>query len=325
MQPKHNGLVIMAACLMAILYTLPAMASSQASFQRTLQVTGPVSIDLNTGSGTVNVRTDGSGQVQITGHVKATSWFGGDSDKQVKSITDNPPIQQSGNDIHIGNSGSSELFHDVSISYDLVVPPNTHLHSHTGSGDQNIQGLRGAVEAESGSGELNISDIGDTIRASTGSGDIRIQRIKGNVRAKAGSGSIHAAEIAGGFEGHTGSGHIELDQSAPGAVRAETGSGGMELRGVNGSLEATAGSGTISADGNPTGSWNVRTGSGAVRLKLVSSAAFDIDAHTSSGSISVSQPVTVQGSIGHKELRGKVHGGGVPVEVRTGSGNIQIQ
>jgi len=313
---------VLIACVAAC---LPAFASAEGSFQRTLQVNGPASIDLTTGSGNVNVHTGSSGQVQITGRVKVTNWFGGDSEKQLKTITDNPPIQQSGNDVRIGNSGSSELFHNVSISYDLLVPPDAHLHSHTGSGNQTVEGLRGLVETESGSGSLKIFDIGSTVRAETGSGDIRLQRVKGDVRVKAGSGSIEASDIAGGFEAQTGSGHIDLDQSAPGAVRAETGSGGMELRGVNGSLEATAGSGNISADGNPTGSWSLRTGSGGVRLKLASSSAFDLDAHTSSGSISVSQPVTVQGTIGRKELRGKVHGGGVPVEVKTGSGNIDIQ
>ncbi|HXY16334.1 MAG TPA: DUF4097 family beta strand repeat-containing protein [Terriglobales bacterium] len=319
--PKPKFPLVLMVCLACC---LPAFASSEGDFHRTLQVSGAVSLAVTTGSGNVNVRTGGSGQVQVTGHVKVSNWFGGDSEKQLKTIVDNPPIQQSGNDIRIGNSGTSELFHNVSISYDLVVPPDTRLHSHTGSGNQTIEGLHGSVEVESGSGELKISDIQDTVRATTGSGDIRMERVKANVHAKAGSGSIQAAEVAGGFEGQTGSGHIELDQSAPGAVRAETGSGGMELRGVNGSLEATAGSGEISADGNPTGSWSVHTGSGGVRLKLASSAAFDLDAHTSSGSISVSQPVTVQGTIGRKELRGKVHGGGVPVEVRTGSGNIQI-
>jgi len=321
----NNSLILAACFIAACLQTLPASASSEGSFQRTLQVTGPVSIDLITGSGSVNVRTGSSGQVQITGRVKVTNWFGMESEERVKNITNNPPIQQSGNDIRIGHGADSELFHNVSISYDLIVPSDTRLHSHTGSGNQTIEGLHGAVEAESGSGGLRISDTGDTVRTDTGSGDIYIERVKGNVRAKAGSGSIHATDVAGGFEGRTGSGHIELDQTAPGAVRAETGSGGMELRGVNGSLDASAGSGTISADGNPTGSWTVHTGSGSVRLKLASSAAFDLDAHTSSGSISVSQPVTVQGTIGRKELRGKVRGGGVPVEVRTGSGNIEIQ
>jgi DUF4097 and DUF4098 domain-containing protein YvlB len=323
MENRQNRFLILAICV--VVCSVPALASSEGTFQRTLTVNGTASINLTTGSGNVNVRTGGSGQIQITGHVKVSGMFGSSSDERVKRITDNPPIQQSGNDIRIGNNGDMELFHNVSISYDLVVPADTRLHSHTGSGNQIIDGLHGPVEAESGSGGLTINSIGDTVRADTGSGDIHIQRVKGNVRAKAGSGSIRAEDVAGGFEGHTGSGHITLDQSAPGAVRAETGSGGLDLRGVNGSLDASAGSGTIDADGNPTGSWTVHTGSGSVRLKLASSAAFDLDAHTSSGSISVNQPVTVQGTLGRKEIRGKVRGGGVPIEVKTGSGNIEIE
>ena len=69
----------------------------------------------------------------------------------------------------------------------------------------------------------------------------------------------------------------------------------------------------------------MHTGSGTVQLKLPSDASFDLDAHTSSGSISVEQPHTVQGSIGRKEIRGRVGSGGVPVEVETGSGDIQIE
>jgi len=303
----------------------PAAASSEGSFQRTLPVTGPVHLDLNTGSGSVNVRTGSSSELQVTGHVKATNWFGGDAEERIKRIEANPPIQQNGNDIRIGHINDTELLHNISISYDLVVPPETELHSHTGSGSQSVEGIRRTVEIESGSGSLKLSDIGDTVRAETGSGEIVIDRVKGNVRTKTGSGSIHATDIAGGFEAHTGSGHITLEQAASGSVHADTGSGGMELRGVHGSLEAQAGSGTITAEGNPTGAWTVHSGSGTIRLKLASDAAFDLDAHTSSGSISVSQPVTVQGSMGRKELRGKVHGGGVPVEVETGSGNIEIQ
>lgn len=315
------GFAVLVVCLQAV----PAAASAEGSFQRTLTVTGPANIDLTTGSGSVHVRTGGSGQVEIRAHIKVMNWFGGDGEQRVQEIEKNPPIQQSGNDIRIGHSDDSELFHNVSISYELVVPAETQLRSRTGSGSQTVEGLQREVEIQTGSGGLKASDIGNTVRAETGSGDVEIDRVKGNVRARTGSGSIHATDIGGGFEGHTGSGHITLDQTAAGSVRAETGSGGMELRGVKGSLEATAGSGTITAEGDPTGSWTVHSGSGSIHLKLASAAGFDLDAHTSSGSISVSQPVTVQGTMGRRELRGKVHGGGVPVEVETGSGNIEIQ
>jgi hypothetical protein len=316
------GIIVLA---LGCLQPVPAAASSEGSFQRTLQVTGPVSLDLMTGSGSVNVRTGSSSQVEIKGHIKATNWFGGDAETRVKQIEANPPIQQSGNDIRIGHVSDSELLHNISISYELVVPAETQLHSHTGSGSQSVEGIRRGIEIESGSGTLKISDIGDAVRAQTGSGRIEIDRVKGNVRTRAGSGSIRATDIAGGFEGYTGSGHITLEQTAAGSVRADTGSGGMDLRGVHGSLEAEAGSGTITAEGNPTGSWTVHSGSGNIHLTLASEAGFDLDARTSSGSISVSQPVTVQGSMGRRRFHGKVHGGGVLIEVETGSGNIEVQ
>jgi DUF4097 and DUF4098 domain-containing protein YvlB len=308
-------------CLLA----LPAAAASEGSFQRALQVSGPVHLELTTGSGNVEVRTGNSSQVQVTGHIRASEWLGANVEEKIKRLEANPPIQQSGNDIRIGHIDDPELRHNISISYEVVVPVETDLRMQSGSGDQRVEGIRGPLEVSSGSGGLKISSISDRVHAETGSGDIDINRVKGNVHAKTGSGSIDASDIAGAFEANSGSGRITLQQTAPGSVRVDTGSGGMELHGVEGSLEAKAGSGTIQAEGSPTGAWTVHTGSGEVNLKLPSNAAFDLDAHTSSGSISIDQPHTVQGSIGRKEVRGRVGGGGVPVEVETGSGDIQIR
>lgn len=319
---------ILSAFVIAALFCLqasPAAAAAEGSFQRTLQVTGPVHMDLTTGSGNVQVRIGNSSQVQVTGRIKATDWFEGNVEAKIRRLEANPPIQQSGNAIRIGHIDDPELRHNISISYEVIVPAETELRVESGSGNQRVEGIRGPLEVSAGSGDLKISEIGDRVHAETGSGDIEIDRVKGNVHAKTGSGSIRADEIAGAFEADTGSGHISLQQTAPGSVRVDTGSGGMELRGVRGSLNAKAGSGTIEAEGSPTGAWNLHTGSGAVQLKIPSDASFDLAAHTSSGSISVEQPHTVQGSIGRKEIRGRVGGGGVPVEVETGSGDIQIQ
>lgn len=317
--------ITVAITALICLQASPALAAAEGHFQRALQVTGPVHLELTTGSGSVEVRTGSSSQVQVTGRIRASEWFAGNSEEKIKRLEANPPIQQSGNDIRIGHIDDPELRHNISISYEVIVPAETDLRVQSGSGDQTVEGIRGPLDVSSGSGGLKISAIGDRVHAETGSGDIDIDRVNGNVHAKTGSGSIDANEIAGAFEGDTGSGHITLQQTAPGSVRVDTGSGGMELHGVRGSLEAKAGSGTIQAEGSPTGAWSVHTGSGEVKLKLPSDAAFDLDAHTSSGSISIDQPHTVQGSIGRKEVRGRVGGGGVPVEVETGSGDIQIR
>ena len=297
--------------------------AAEGHFERTLQVNGPVNLQIETGSGSIQVRAGSSNEVRVTGRIRSSNWLGSAEDK-IRRLESNPPIQQSGNDIRIGHIDDPDLRHDISISYEVVAPANTQLHSSTGSGSQEISGITGQVEANTGSGSIRASDLGSGLRAKSGSGSIGIEGVKGSVYARAGSGSIRATNVAGGFDGETGSGHLELEQSGPGSVRAETGSGGVELRNVQGSLQANAGSGSIKAEGEATGEWHVRTGSGSVQLRLPKSASFDLSARTGSGRIDLNHPVTVQGSIGRKEVRGKVGNGGVPVQVETGSGNIVI-
>ncbi|MBV9339397.1 MAG: DUF4097 family beta strand repeat protein [Acidobacteria bacterium] len=300
-----------------------AFAVSEGSFERTLTVSGPLNLEVETGSGSIRVSTGGANEVRVSGHIRASNWFHS-ADDEIKKLESNPPIQQSGNDIRVGHIDDPELRRNVSISYELVVPEATQLHSTTGSGNQQISGIAGPLEASTGSGNTKISSIGGAVRARTGSGGIQVSGIKGAVFARAGSGSIEARDVSGGLDAETGSGQLTFQQSAPGAVRAETGSGRIELHNLRGSLQAQAGSGNIAADGEATGQWLVRTGSGNVELRMPQNASFDLNAHTGSGSINLNNGVTVQGSIGRKEVRGKVGRGGVPVEVQTGSGTISI-
>jgi hypothetical protein len=304
-----------------------AFAAVEGSFQRKLQVNGPVNLDVVTGSGNIRVRNGAAGEVQIIGKIRVSSdWFGGDHvEERVHRLEANPPIQQSGNIIRVGHITDPSLRRNVSISYEIVVPADTRLESQSGSGDQVISGVAGPVEAETGSGNLTTSSIGGPVRAQTGSGNLVLSDVKGNVRARAGSGNIKATNVAGGFDGETGSGNIALEQSAPGSVRVHTGSGDVELRGVRGSLEGETGSGQLHAEGRPGGMWRLHTGSGDVRMKLASDASFDLDAKTGSGSISLRAPLTVQGTIARKQVQGKIRGGGVPVVVETGSGGIDIE
>jgi Putative adhesin len=317
-----------AALVMTGFLALPAAAVDEGSFERSLSVTGAVNLEITTGSGGIDIRSGSANRIQVTARIRASvNWFGdsGDVEARIKRIEANPPIQQSGNDVRIGHIDDPELRRNISISYEVIVPAETRLQAHTGSGSLQVEGIQGPVEAGTGSGGVQVSDISSAVRADTGSGNIKLDHIKGNVRAKAGSGSIHASDVAGGFEGYTGSGQVTLEQTAPGSVHVDTGSGGVELRGVRGSLEAKTGSGSIRAEGSPTGAWTLHTGSGGIRLKFPSDAAFDLYVHTGSGSLSVGPPVTEQGSQGHKEIRGKVHGGGVSVEAETGSGSIEIE
>jgi hypothetical protein len=59
-------------------------------------------------------------------------------------------------------------------------------------------------------------------------------------------------------------------------------------------------------------------------VKLPQAAAFDLSAHSGSGSIQSALEISMQGSLNSHELRGKVHGGGPLVDLSTSSGTIAI-
>ena len=307
------------------LATLPLHASETGTFDRTLQVSGPVDLDVTSGSGNIKVHTGGNGSVNIHATIHARdSWFGMSASEKIKKLQANPPIEQQGNSIHVGRIEDHDLRQNISIDYDVTVPPQTKVSSQTGSGDQNITGVQLAVNVRTGSGNITVDNIGAGVRARSGSGDLKISSVNGGLDAEAGSGNIRARGIAGEVSVNTGSGEIEVEQSAPGGVRANAGSGNVKLRGVKGGLRAETGSGDITVDGEPTGDWRVGAGSGNIDLKVPSSASFNIDARTSSGRLTVNRQVTMQGSFSRNHVQGKVGSGGVLVDLHTGSGDIQV-
>jgi len=296
---------------------------AQGQFDRNLTVSGPVQLNVENGSGSVNVRRGNSSSVSIHAEIRTNHWMGGSED-DVKEIEQNPPIKQDGNSIRIYKVEGG-LGRHVSINYEIDVPEDTTVDSSTGSGSQSVEMLKGPVTLQTGSGSVKVHQIGSAARLHTGSGSIEAGDIQGAVEAKTGSGSITADGIAGAFKGETGSGHIEMRQTAAGDVYATSGSGHLELNGVNGRLYAHSGSGHINVSGTPTGDWEVHAGSGGVDLNIPNNVGFNVDAHAGSGSVNVSGPITMESSTtSHHEVQGKVRGGGPNIQVTTGSGSITI-
>ena len=319
--PRFRGFI---PVLVLFVATLPLLAATaQGSFDRSLKVTGPVDLEVKTGSGNITVRNGAAGTVTIHGIIRASeSWLSGGKspEEKVQALENNPPIEQSGNTIRIGNIDDDSLRNNVSISYELVVPAETRLGSHTGSGGQTVEGIKGPVSASSGSGSLKVMDVDSDVSAHTGSGDIDLDGIEGMVEARAGSGTIHANHLGGLMTASKGK-----SSTAASSVQVRTGSGEVRLENVSGRLFAETGSSSIEAGGDPEGSWELHTGSGGITVRLPTNAAFDIKARTGSGSIKVDHPVTVQGEISKHELRGSVRGGGFGLDLHTGSGSIRVQ
>ncbi len=303
-----NHLRVLALLLFAMAPS--AALADTGSFERTISLDDAVVLDVSTGSGDITIRVGGDGEAVVRGKVKAkrNGIFGNlkDASKHIEYVESNPPVELDGERLVVGRIDDRSVRKAVSISYEITVPAGTEVVSKTGSGDVTVTGIAGKLKATSGSGDLELRDIGASVEARTGSGD------------------IDAFGVAGSFDARSGSGDIHLRQTAPGDVHVSTGSGDNTLEGIIGGLHAASGSGRIRVDGQMTDDWTLDTGSGGVRVTLPSDAAFDVDAESNSGGVHVDHPVTIQGRVSKKHIRGEVRGGGPLLKIETGSGGIRI-
>jgi hypothetical protein len=273
----------------AVLLLTTAAFGADHRFERTLTVSAQPDLYVSTGSGNITIHPGDGNQIRVVGHVHAGWNVFGDVDGKITRIVDNPPITQDGNTVKIGLSGDHDLFSNISIDYEVSVPSDVALNLHSGSGD------------------VMVDHVGRYLSASSGSGNVRAHGIHG------------PAELS------SGSGDIELQQDGPGDVKTRSGSGNIRVHGFNGGLTARTGSGDVEADGRLTAAANLASGSGNVTMHLTPDAHFNLEASTGSGDIHIGFPgAPEQGENSRHHLTAPINGGGAPLEVRTGSGNVVI-
>jgi hypothetical protein len=303
--------------------------SVEGSFDRDLTVSGPLDLDVQSGAGSIEVRSGPPGAVHVHARIRAGMGrlvsFGNESAAdRVHALESHPPIEQSGNTVRIGERNQKWSWNGLSVSYAITVPSGTRLKANSGSGDVTIGAVAGPVNAATGSGNIHIGRIAEDVETHAGSGDIEIEGAK-SLTAETGSGTIRAIAVRGAVSVRSGSGDISVAQEAAGNANLGTGSGDVTLTGARGPVRVGTGSGDVLVEGASVAAWDVSASSGNVRLKIPPRSAFDVEAHTGSGNIDSTLPLAVTGRQSKRELRGTVGGGGPLVRVSTSSGDIEIR
>jgi hypothetical protein len=274
----------------ALLLISTAALAADHQFERTLNVSAQPDLYVSTGSGNIKIMPGTGNEIHVVGHVHAGWDVLGSVDGRIEKIVANPPITQDGNTVKIGETNDRALFNHISIDYEITAPASVALNLHSGSGD------------------VEVGHVGRYLSAASGSGNVRAMGIHGT------------ADLS------SGSGDLSMEQDGPGDVKAKTGSGNIQIHSFDGTLMLRTGSGNVEADGRLTGAANLSTGSGNIKLRLTPDAHFNLEASTGSGSIQVHYPgAPEQNDQSKHHLTGPVNGGGAPLEVRTGSGDVEIE
>ena len=148
------------------------------------------------------------------------------------------------------------------------------------------------LDIHSGDGNIRVDRVRGNLKLATGDGDIRIQDAEGSLQAETHNGNLNVAGRFDFVSVHTGDGNIEAE---------------------------------VNSSSSPQPGWTLRSGDGNVRLRLPAGFAADLDAYSGDGSVKLDFPITASGSNHENSTRGKINGGGIPIELRTGDGDIHVE
>ena len=315
--------VILAA--IALVLIVPGTASAQRfTFEQTFDIKGPVTIDVTTIRGKIDVVAGPYDRVVVSGAVTVrVAW---DSPQNAIEIAQRlakaPPISRDASTVRLRPPAEDVERRAVTINYHVRVPVDAEVVSESDSGATSISGVARKVTVRTHSAAITLAKLGGDADVDTGSGAVRIDDVRGALRVTTASSGIVARGIAGAFRVRTQSGQVEATLRGDGDVDVETGSSAIRLRGVNGGLTVTTESGRVDLDGIPARAWTVDTGSGAVEGRLHASS-FGLDAMTGSGSVKVSG-ARVKGTIEPRRVAGDIGSGGPLVRISCRSGSVSL-
>ena len=299
------------------------VASSDATFDRNLTVSGPIRLELSNASGDVQIKAAANGAVHIHGDVHSSWSMLGNNEKRAQEVSANPPIEQKGDTIRVGKNGPH--INNISIKYTIEVPHDTEVIVDIASGSVFVAGIRAPLRTDSASGAIRIEKIDRDATISTASGDITATDLSGYLKANTASGKITVSGVKGDVRANSASGDIRINQ--PGArADAQSMSGKVEIWGTSTDTTAQSTSGDVNISGDPgkSGYWKLQSVSGSVNLGVHPNSAFFLSAESMSGAIHADIPIVIEEQDKHS-MRAHVGNGGARVEVRSVSGSINVR
>ena len=143
----------------------------------------------------------------------------------------------------------------------------------------------------------------------TEDGNVKIDDVRGKLDLETNDGNVTTHNVEGQLRANTHDGNVDVGGRFD-FLNVRTGDGNVDAR--------------VAATPVPQPGWFLSSGDGNVRLRIPDNLGADLDARTGDGSVKVDLPITVAGAGQENTIRGKVNGGGISIELRTGDGDIQV-
>ncbi len=287
----------------ALIMTLPVAA--QESIQRNFDVSPGGRLVVEAERGSIEVVSGDTNQVRIEILPRRGTVADLEDDYEIA-------FHQMGDEVEVTIEAKSRLrswfsWNNRGFTLKAMVPRRFDADLKTSGGSIAIDDLLGDVRSRTSGGSLKFGRIEGPLWARTSGGSIRLEHGVGDADVKTSGGSIHIGEVEGQIDAHTSGGSISIGR-ALGRVEATTSGGSITARFAD----------------QPQGDCELSTSGGNVTVHLSPNLRFDLDAKASGG-VRTDVPIQVRGTVGKRELRGPINGGGPQLRLRTSGGRIRIK
>ena len=228
----------------------------------------------------------------------------------------------------------------LSISYKIFVQQNvsTDLATSGGSinlsdlngnqgfatsgGSLHLERLSGNIKGRTSGGSIDVSDCSNNIDLRTSGGSIKAEDCSGRIKLATSGGSLRLSDLDGTIEAKTSGGSIHGD-NIKGELVTHTSGGSVNLKDMSCSLEASTSGGSVNVEITRLGKYvRLSNSGGNINLQIPDKQGIDLKLYANK--ITVSALNNFSGRKEDDEISGSLNGGGIPVNVRAGSGRITL-
>jgi hypothetical protein len=310
--------------------SVAAFAATEEQFNRAFAVQpgGKVMADVDFGE--IDVKTNATSEVTVDVWRKVTRSKKADEEAFLRDCP--VTFTQDGNTVTIRSHRGTKTQRTRGFNnrtegkYTLTVPAQFAARLTTAGGGISVEGLVGAVLANTSGGGLRFTHVHGPLTGTTAGGGIDVTDCEGEIRIRTSGGGIRVTGGGGSLDGKTSGGGVSVKDFA-GSARVRTSGGGITLVNIAGEVDGVTSGGPINATLHAPlpGPVNLSTSGGGVTVKVPETSAFRLDAETSAGSVILDLPITTVGKIQPDRVNGVVNGGETLIRLRSSVGSIHLK
>jgi len=270
--------------------TSEATMTETAEFDMTaaFQVSGLVNLDISSSNGQIRVEGQDTTTVSVVATLRSRGTTEAEAQERVEQIEIN--MTQEDNRVLL-EYRSADQPADVrrysGVDFSVIVPLTADVEVDTSNGAITVRGIQGEFDLDTSNGAVDLDNLVGDINVDTSNGKITVDNVQGILNLETSNGAIDLDDVEATIDARTSNGAIEF-------------------------------SGILAGDNH-----RLRTSNGRINVELQPDASIEIDAETSSGSISTTLPLVgdTDGKAWSATLNPPAN---TTLDLRTSNGSIRI-